>query len=74
MGGAGEWEGTTRRGHKREQGGSRSLGGDMAVAGGMNLEGDILTGACEGHEYGTGQGLRGERVWEGERAWDGAGV
>ena len=27
--------------------------------GGMNLEGDSLTGACAGHEYSTGRGLRG---------------
>ena len=55
------WEGQEHgRGQlDRGMGGNRSLGGDMAVAGGMNLGGGILIGACEGHEYGTGQGLRG---------------
>ena len=62
VGGAGAWEGATRQGPGREQGGSRILGGDMEVSGGMNLGGDSLTGACEGHEYSTGQGLRGEGV------------
>ena len=45
----------------------------MAVGEDMNLGVDSLTGACERHEYSTGQGLRGEGVWEGERACEGVG-
>ena len=37
----------------------------------MSLGVDPSTRAYEGHEYGTGQGLGGEGVWEGERAWEG---
>ena len=40
----------------------------------MNLGGDSLTEACDGHEYSMGQGLRSEEVWEGERAWEGTGL
>ena len=49
---AGDWEGS------RAYGG-RGMAGYKNLGGYKDLEGDILTGACEGHEYGTGQGLRG---------------
>ena len=60
VGGAEAWEGTTRQGPGREQGRSRSLGGDSS------------TGACEGHEYGTGtKGVKGSvRVKEQGRGQD----